>query len=197
MYISKVATVWTVKFCAAKQLPWMAKQPPRKIAPLDGKIAPLKKKSNLGNGKIAPLSFEIQVKFSQNSSPQRFVAKSLLFFVATLFLHIFLPIQPIYFLCNDCYWILQRGYFAYRLIIHFLPMEKLATFFVEIYLGELFCIINNYNLGQGSYFAISKNRFFFRGAILPSRGAILRGGYFVIQGSYFAAQNLTVQTVLT
>ena len=74
-------------------------------------------------------------------------------------------------------------------------MEKLATFFVEIYLGELFCIINNYNLGQGSYFAISKNRFFFRGAILPSRGAILRGGYFVIQGSYFAAQNLTVQTV--
>ena len=30
-----------------------------KIAPLDGKIAPLKKKSNLGNGKIAPLSFEI------------------------------------------------------------------------------------------------------------------------------------------
>ena len=75
-------------------------------------------------------------------------------------------------------------------------MEKLATFFVEIYLGELFCIINNYNLGQGSYFAISKNRFFFRGAILPSRGAILRGGYFVIQGSYFAAQNLTVQTVV-
>ena len=168
----------------------MAKQPPRKIAPLDGKIAPLKKKSNLGNGKIAPLSFEIQVKFSQNSSPQRFVAKSLLFFVATFFLHIFLPIQPIYFLCNDCYWILQRGYFAYRLIIHFLPMEKLATFFVEIYLGELFCIINNYNLGQGSYFAISKNRFFFQGSYFAIQGSYFAGGLFCHPGELFCCTEL-------
>ena len=123
-------TVWTVKFCAAKQLPWMAKQPPRKIAPLDGKIAPLKKKSNLGNGKIAPLSFEIQVKFSQNSSPQRFVAKSLLFFVATLFLHIFLPIQPIYFLCNDLLLDSIEGLFC-------LPIDN--TFFANGKIGNIFC----------------------------------------------------------